>query len=150
MKPQRDFYQVSLKVLLKNHEGKFLFLKARLQDTYGGFYDLPGGRIDVEEFTVPLSIIIQRELEEEISGVQYSINPQPVAIGRHNIDAKHTSSGKEIHVFYVFFEAQYIAGEIQISDEHEGYAWVDLTTEDPAKYLKSGNLEGVQMYLSQQ
>lgn len=148
MNNMRDFYQVSLKILLKNERGEFLLMKARMQDTYGGYYDLPGGRIDVSEFTKPLPSIIARELREEVGDIVYTLNERPVAVGRHNIDIQHNRSGKDIHVFYLFFEAQYTSGEIIVSTEHEGYTWVDLTKEDPAKYLKSGNLEGVQMYLS--
>lgn len=142
-----DFYQVSLKVLLKNKKGEFLLLKARAQDTYGGFYDLPGGRIDVDEFSVSFSEIIKRELAEELGEVKYELNPKPVAIGRHLISAEHTRSNKDTHVFYAFFEAQYKGGDIKVSEEHEEYKWVDLTKVDRAKYLKSGNLEGVEMYL---
>lgn len=150
MKNLPDFYQVSLKVLLKNQQGEFLLLKARMQDTYGGFYDLPGGRIDAEEFTAPFTDIIKRELGEEVKNITYTLKPKPIAIARHNLTAAHNFSGKDIHILYVLFEAFYKGGDILVSDEHEGYIWVDLRKEDPAKYLKSGNLEGVQMYLAKQ
>ncbi len=150
MKPQREVFQVSLKVFLRNTKGEFLLLKARPQDTYGGFYDLPGGRIDVHERATPFPEIVQRELHEEIGAIQYTLQPRPVALGRHTILAKYTSAGVDTQVFYVFFEAQYKGGDIQVSDEHVAYAWVDLAQEAPEKYLLSGNLEGVKTYLAKE
>ncbi|MBU4511826.1 NUDIX domain-containing protein [Patescibacteria group bacterium] len=147
MKKVRDFYQISLKLILKNKEGKILALKADDGGSYAGFYDFPGGRIDTDEFETPFSEIIKREAEEEIGEVEFKLKLQPVAIGRHLIPAHLASAGKEIRVLYVFFEAEYVSGEVKISPEHTGYDWFDLSKENPEKLFISGILQGVRMYL---
>jgi 8-oxo-dGTP pyrophosphatase MutT (NUDIX family) len=147
MKKEKDFYQVSLKLLLKNSEGKILALKAVHNGSYAGFYDLPGGRIDTDEFKTDFSNIIAREVVEEIGNVEFQIQQNPVAVGRHLIPASMTSSGKDIHVLYLFFEAHYGGGELKISSEHAGYQWLDLAKIDPAEYFTSGILEGIRMYI---
>lgn len=144
---ERDSYQVSLKLLLKNGAGQTLVLKASGRGSFSGFYDLPGGRIDVEEFTVPLADVIRREVAEELGTVAFNVDPKPVAVGRHLIAAK-SSADRDTHVLYLFFEARYVSGDIQISDEHESIQWVDLQAIELGRYFKSGILEGVQMYLS--
>ncbi len=47
---KRDFYMVSLKVFLKNNKGEVLILKSLMGGSYEGFYDLPGGRINIDEY----------------------------------------------------------------------------------------------------
>jgi 8-oxo-dGTP diphosphatase len=144
---KRDFYNVSLKAILKNAEGKVLILKADSVGTFAGFYDLPGGRIDEDEFSVPLVEILKREIAEEtgIDGMQ--INDVPVAVGRHCIKADEASDFKDIHIFYVFYEVQIKSNDVAISDEHEGFEWVDLKSIELEKYFISGILEGIRMYL---
>lgn len=50
-------------------------------------------------------------------------------------------------VIYLFFEAEYVKGEVKISDEHTGFVWLDFSKIQLEKYFKSGNLEGIMMYL---
>lgn len=144
---KRDFYHVSLKAILKNKEGEVLVLKADSNGTFASFYDLPGGRIDEGEFAVPLSEILKREIVEEIGEAEILINKTPVGIGRHCIKKEHANSEKDIHVLYVFYEVQLETGNVNISDEHEGFEWVDLNNIELGKYFTSGLLEGVKMYL---
>lgn len=143
----KDFYQVSLKIILKNQRGEVLLLQAIDHGSYAGYYDLPGGRIDVNEFKIFLPEIIEREIIEEIGKIRYKLNEKPVAVGRHLIPEKYLRDKKDIHCFYVFFEAVYISGKIKISSEHVGYKWVDLDKIKLADYFKSGILEGIKMYL---
>jgi len=148
MKKEKDFYQISLKVIIKNDNGEILLLNADPQGSFAGFYDLPGGRIDTDEFTTPFFDIIKREISEEVGDIKYSLSSKPVAVGRHLIPASMSKNGSDIHILYLFFEAKHISGEITISNEHIGFKWADLTKEEPAKLLKSGNLEGIEMYLA--
>jgi len=146
--PTKDFYQISLKVILKNDKGEILVLKDLANGSFSGFYDLPGGRIDEEEFGASFTDIIKREIMEEIGNIEISIKQKPVALGRHLIPAKTAFGGKDIHVLYIFFEAQLISGEIKISEEHLGFEWINIDNCDPAKLFKSGILEGINMYLN--
>lgn len=146
--PKKDFYQVSLKVILKNNKDEILVLNADPKGSYAGYYDLPGGRIDDNEFTIPYAQIIQREILEELGNAKISVNPKPVAIGRHLIPAAMSAEKKDLHVFYVFFEANLISGDIKISDEHIGFRWINLDEQEPSKLFKSGTLEGINMYFN--
>ena len=149
MKKERDFYQVSLKLLLKNSEGDVLALKGVDDGSFAGYYDLPGGRIDTDEFSTDFSEILKREAEEEIGNSDFKINPKPVAIGRHLIPARLTKSGKDVHILNVLFEAEYFGGDIKISDEHTDHRWMDLNKIELEKYFTSGILEGIKMYLGE-
>lgn len=144
---KQDYYHVSLKAILKNAEGKILALKAVEDGSLGGFYDLPGGRMDEDEFATPFAEILEREIREEVGDVKFSVEDAPVALGRHLIPKENIRQEKDIHVLLVFFEAEYVEGDIKISDEHIGFEWIDLRTAELEKYFTSGILEGIRMYL---
>lgn len=148
-KTARDFYQISLKLIFKNGNGEVLLMKAQNKDTYAGFYDLPGGRINVDEFEVSLPDILRREVREEIGDVEYDLNPRPVAVARHLIPASISVHKRDVHVLYLLYEGLYKNGEVTVSREHTGFMWVDPLRVELEKYLKSGNLEGMRMYLNQ-
>lgn len=142
MPKERDFYQVSLKAFLKNKEGQILALKCVDTGSCAGFYDLPGGRIDTDEFSTPYVEILQREIAEELGqNIQVKIKPTPVAIGRHLIPAHLTRAWNDVNVLYVFFEVFHIRGEFHISDEHQGMKWLDLNAISLEEYFTSGVLE---------
>lgn len=144
--PDKDFYQVSLKLILKNDKNEMLILKARDNGAFAGFYDLPGGRIDDNEFDVDLLKIMKREVTEEIGNVEVSIIPKPVATGRARL-IKLDYKGDPLRVLYIFYEAHYQGGEIVISEEHTGYKWIKLTEVKLENYFNLGILEGLKMYL---
>ena len=144
----RESYHISLKIFINNSSNETLILTAVNNGTFAGYHDLPGGRIDKHEFSVPLLSILQREIEEEVGLTGIVINPKPVAVGRHLILSKFTiEKSRDIPVFYVFYEGTLSSGDVKISDEHGGYKWVDLSKIDLEKYFTSGILEGVRMYL---
>lgn len=143
----RDFYQVSLKVFLINDKDQILALKAHNKGSYSGFYDFPGGRIDRGEFTTSFEEIIRREIQEEVGNIKFSLDANPVALGRHLIPASEAKGGVDIHVLYIFFKARYISGEIIISEEHNDVMWFNPKTQDPKNFFKSGNLEGIEAFM---
>jgi len=143
-----ESYQVSLKVLLRNAKGETLILGALDNGTFAGYYDVPGGRIDTDEFGVDFVEILKREIREEIGDVELEIDPKPVALGRH-LSRDLTAEGTRIPVLYLFFEAAYRGGDVAISHEHTHYRWVRLEEIDLRTYFTSSILEGVQMYLGQ-
>jgi len=146
-KTARDFYQISLKLILKNSNDEVLLMKAQNKDTYAGFYDLPGGRINVDEFEVTLPDILRREVLEEIGDVEYDLNPRPVAVARHLIPASISVHKRDVHVLYLLYEGSFKSGKVTVSQEHTGFIWVDPRKVKLEQYLKSGNLEGMLMYL---
>lgn len=141
-----DFYQVSLKLFIKNEKHEILGLKATQGEIFSKFYDLPGGRIDVSELSTSFEKIIAREVAEEAGNIVFRFHDKPVAIGRHVIPAKDINATQELHLLYVFFEAEYVSGEVCLSSEHCDYAWINLDKVELEKYFCSGILEGVKMY----
>lgn len=148
MKKEKGWYQVSLKVIMKNKKGEILGLKAIDRSSYRGYYDFPGGRIDAEEFQLPFEEIIRRELKEEIGEVFYKLHPVPVALGRHIIPAQFSSGGKDIQVMYIFYEAEYLRGKIVVNHEHIDFQWLRVSCDNLEKYFISGILEGMRIYLA--
>jgi len=141
MNEEIDFYQISLKLFLKNANGEILGLKAQSNSISTGFYDLPGGRINTNEFETSFSEILKREAREELGNVKFGLNEKPIAISR-NLN-KRTGN----HILHVFFEGEYLDGEIKISDEHLEYKWINLEKINPSEYFTLGILDGIQAYI---
>ena len=148
MQKEHDYYQLSLKVIMKNNNNEILALGGLPNGSFSGFNDFPGGRVGKMEFATPLTDILKREIKEEIGDIKYKLKPKPVAVGKHLLRSSISGLPKDVHVLYLFFEANYLSGDIEISEEHTSYKWVDLNKHDSAKLFKSGNLEGINMYLS--
>ncbi|OIO47338.1 MAG: hypothetical protein COS76_04560 [Candidatus Portnoybacteria bacterium CG06_land_8_20_14_3_00_39_12] len=150
MEPQKDLYQISLKLILKNKQGEILLLRAPdVGGRFAGFYDLPGGRIHVDEFLTPFERCIEREVREEAGDVKFKIDSVPVAIVRDGPPIlKDSEIGKRI--LYIFFQAEYLGGDVLISSEHVGYCWVDLAKENLERLFPPEFLKGIKMCLLQQ
>lgn len=144
---EKDLYQVSLKLFLKNKRGEILALNHRKDSAFFGFYDVPGGRIHKDEFGVPFLKILKREVKEELGNVTFETNSIPVALGR---TAVKMPRHKEVRFLFLFFEGKYLGGKIKISNEHTGYTWLNLSKINLKKYFTHGILEGVKMYLETQ
>lgn len=120
MKQYPDFH-VSLKIFLrKSNEVLFLHCGKRHACGVITHWDWPGGRINENEQKIPLQEVIKREIKEELGGkIRYRIGPLAFQFRRYN-------QRKDHWVFINVYEANYISGDIQISDEHSGYEWVHL------------------------
>jgi len=108
-------YHVGLKVLLKKGD-EFLFLIER----DGKTFDLPGGRIDDTEHLVPLPAIMAREVEEELGTTVRYVLGNPLLQFRRHIPSRG------LHIFTTVYAADFLGGEIVLSDEHTGYRWMRL------------------------
>ncbi len=115
---------VSQKLLLRRGEEVLLLASAEF-----GLQDTPGGRLNgtitqncsqdglFEEFV--------REIEEEIGDeVTYS---RPKIVGT----CVHVNRKNDL-VFLVFYEAEYLDGDIVLSGEHARYKWVNRISYDPS------------------
>ena len=139
-------FQISLKIILKNKEGKVLLLKPLSTSALAGYFDLPGGRIQKGQEKDSLRSTITRELGEEIGmAVACQLQETPVAISRHFYFSQRKQ--QEQCLFLVFFEACYESGIIKISDEHMVYQWVQLTPRNLRRYFIKGALEGMWSYM---
>lgn len=147
MSKEQGLYQVALKLLLRNEKGETLLLKEGSGGVYKSFYDLPGGRIDVDEFDKDFFEVLKREISEEIGDITYRVHKAPVAIGKHLIPGSVSRSGKDIRILYILFLGELTGGEIRMSEEHLDYRWIDLSNVKLEEYLRSGLLDAVRMFL---
>lgn len=106
-------YHIGLKILLSRGR-EFLFLTTAPD----GRIDLPGGRIDGSEHYTPLEEILEREVREELGdSIRYKLGKPLFQFRRHFED-------KGFRVFITVYEADFLSGEIQLSDEHSRYEWI--------------------------
>jgi len=112
-KPKAAVFQISVKILLRSGD------KVLLTRGQEGDIDLPGGRIDVGEETIPFGDVILREVKEELGeDVKFHLGP---ILFMH-----HVGYIKEEEWFLnIVFDAEYISGDIKLSDEHISYEWID-------------------------
>ncbi len=142
---ENALFFVSLKIILRDHDGAILLLKLPPTSAMAGYYDLPGGRIHKGEEKIPFQDIIAREIREEIGNITFQLYEIPVAVSRHFYVSRKTL--KEKNLFWIFFEAQYLDGKIEVSDEHTKYQWTYVTKDNASEYFTKGALEGMTSYL---
>ena len=129
--------QVGVKVLLKNQEGKYLFLhrSAKKYPEVNRLWDFPGGRIDAG---APLLENLAREVREE-AGIE--IVGTPRLIGAQDI------LKNDRHIVRLTYVASTDAEKPVLSDEHDDFAWLTLdeirAREDFDKYLRELLATGV-------
>lgn len=108
-------FDVSIKAfILKNN--KLLILKESKQPEF--FWEIPGGRIDFGEESLPQKTILEREIREELGeDLKVDIGAPIVTWIRRRKE--------NYFVFHVGFICYYESGEIKLSDEHTEYRFVD-------------------------
>ncbi|MEX2007937.1 MAG: NUDIX hydrolase [Candidatus Spechtbacterales bacterium] len=114
-------FQVSLKALLRDGDKVLL-----LFDKRHGKVDFPGGRIDETESKISLIEVLQRELREELgTDVRYQLGQPLFQFKRYFPDTKN-------RVLVTIYDAKYLGGKIQLSEEHASYEWVNPNERQPA------------------
>jgi 8-oxo-dGTP diphosphatase len=109
-----QLFYVGQKALIEK-DGKILVLNSPLVGA-----DLPGGKIQIGELAFDKSLM--REIKEETS-LEVSVN-EPIATGYFKFHPQIIQQKKSDFVFIVVYMADYISGEVSLSDEHETYQWV--------------------------
>jgi 8-oxo-dGTP pyrophosphatase MutT (NUDIX family) len=105
-------YEVSLKAFLV-HEGRVALV--RESDT--GYWELPGGRIDVGEEWLDHCAVLQREIAEELGAdVMFQAYGETVTWTRQR-------PTDQVFQFLVARPCRLIAGVPRLSDEHAALAW---------------------------
>lgn len=137
-------YNISLKVFLKNYKWEILILKTPDYSSFHWKYDFPWWRVDENEFYVDLLEVLKREVLEEIWKVEYNISDKPVAFARHR--AQYEDHKEDI--FYLFYEADILLWDIEISKEHNNFKWVNLSKINLEDYFESWMLDAAKMYLN--
>ena len=106
-------FEVSLKAFIVRG-GKALLV----QEADTGFWELPGGRIDVGEERVAHDLILAREMHEELgAGLEISVTDQAVSWVR-----QRPTDG--VYQFLMVRVCQHESGEPGLSDEHAALRWV--------------------------
>ncbi len=103
---------LSVKMILLDDNGRCLLLKRSMSSKGNpGKWDLPGGKIDASE-TFDQALL--REIREE-TGLKSDI------IG---VAGTSYSESPTHRIVYLILEGLAAPGKVQLSDEHEEYAWV--------------------------
>lgn len=105
-------FGLSVRVFLTNDEGKILILKRSTDSkTNPGKWELPGGKVDQgESFDQALIREVYEETQLKIS-----------------LDHVVGVSEQNLHLFravHIIMSGKIVEGELNLSSEHEGYAWV--------------------------
>lgn len=133
-KPQ--FYYVGLKALIQNENGEGLFLQVPEHIAGRISYDLPGGRIDDDEFDVDYMSILRREIIEEVGDeIVVEIDQTPIGIARRYMMCEEYG---KVPVLLIMFKALYKGGNILLSDEHVGFNWFDISISDNDHLFNNG------------
>lgn len=127
--------QVGVKVLLRNTDGKFLFMRrSQYEERGAGKWDIPGGRI---EAGTPLMENLAREIKEETGLV---MKGEPRLLTAQDI------VWQDRHVVRITYVGE-VEGEPTLSKEHSEYAWFSYdelhTVENMDDYVKKLLDQGV-------
>lgn len=126
-------FEVSLKAFVLR-DGRALFV--RESDT--GWWELPGGRIDVGEEWEAHADVLAREMREELGDdFRLSFGAEVVTWTR-----QRPSDG--VFLFIVARVGRPVAGTPVLSDEHDGMQWLTLDEAIRLRFPeRSGYLDGI-------
>ncbi len=121
--PKNDIFYLGVKALIHNTEGKILLLQRdpnRLKQTKKICWDLPGGRVQINE---SLENALKREVFEE-TGLKNlgRITPFEMSLTTIRIPAPNGDIGLIIAAYFCEIEGDL---SIHISTEHVGFSWLD-------------------------
>jgi len=109
-------YGLAVRVLLKDSDGKILILKRSTDSkTNPGKWELPGGKVNPDE---SFDHALIREVYEETN---------------LKIELDHVvgASEQNLHIIravHLIMSGKVVEGKLNLSNEHEGYAWVFIET----------------------
>ena len=109
-------FEVSLKAFVVRDGAALLVREA---DT--GFWELPGGRIDVGEEWEAHAAVLAREMREEL-GEQFQL-----AFGAEAVTWTRQRPADGVYQFIVARIGRPVSGEPRLSSEHDAIGWFDLT-----------------------
>lgn len=134
---KHGFFQITQKLFLR--DGDRLLV---LRDRKSGYGDLPGGRMDEDEFFGDWQESLKRELTEELGeGFTVEIEPEPFLIHKHRV-----TEGNHPCVI-VGYKGRFMGGQFTMSEEHDLMEWVDVRSYDPSPLFEDYMLSAVRKYL---
>ncbi|HSD55849.1 MAG TPA: NUDIX hydrolase [Candidatus Saccharimonadales bacterium] len=116
--------QVAAKAVIVNDEGKVLIVRESVNDpnnTQVGLWGLPGGRLEPGEAFLDG---LKREALEEV-GLNIEAG-RPLCMGEWH----PTIQGIPHHIIAFFVRCKPLTTNVQLSDEHDAYEWLDLNELD--------------------
>jgi len=109
-------YGLAVRVLLTDQDGKILILKRSTDSkTNPGKWELPGGKVDQGE---SFDHALIREVYEETN----------LKISLEHIVGASEQNLHIIRAVHIIMSGKIVEGELNLSKEHEGYAWVLIET----------------------
>lgn len=133
-------FNIGIKAIMQNSEGKILALKAHDNGPMAGYNDMPGGRIDEDEVGTSFLEILKREIKEELGEIQHEIQPRPAA-------AVSCSWPNGQAMTFIYYLVDYHGGELMISDEHLAHEWITPSLEEIDKYFTSYHNAALKQYI---
>jgi 8-oxo-dGTP diphosphatase len=133
---------VGVKALIVR-EGKVLLLREAVYDegSHAGEWDVPGGRIQPEE---TLFAGLAREVFEEVG---LEVQPGIVLSVQETFP---TIKGEPCHIVRIHYLAEYVAGEVVLSSDHDRFEWVSDESQLADKVCMSGVASLVRNYFAKQ
>lgn len=124
---QNLVYGLAVRALLSDDDGKILIIKRSTDSkTNPGKWEFPGGKVDPEE---SFDQALLREVYEETN----------LKIGLDHVVGVSEQNLHVIRAVHIIMSGNIMSGELKLSDEHEGYAWVffeDLIEYELADWLE--------------
>ena len=134
---KHGFFQITQKAFIR--KGDLLLV---MRDKKSGEGDLPGGRMNENEFFEDWQESLRRELEEELGeSFKIKINENVSLVHKHRVNIGN-------HPCIILgYDCEYVAGDIRISDEHDYFEWVNVHTYNPDTLFSEYMLEAIEKYL---
>lgn len=107
------YFGVATKAIIKKADKYLVLFKSEIEDISPNEIDIPGGRL---EFGEGAEEALKREVREE-TGLEVEI-----------LRPSQTWSliKDDLHLFGVTFLAEYVSGEVELSNEHKSYRWIEI------------------------
>lgn len=117
-------FNVGIKGLIENSEGKILLLKADIsthRKNTDPYWDIPGGRIEEGENVLD---VLKREIEEETGIKEFKKEAEffHAVISNHQIPFEDKLLGLILMIYKVQIPKN---SKITLSEEHVAYEWVE-------------------------
>lgn len=135
---EHGFFQITQKAFIRRGDELLV-----MRDRKSGEGDLPGGRMNEDEFFGDWIISLKRELSEELgNNLKLNIREDVILVHKHRVNLGN-------HPCVILgYEAEYESGELRISDEHDYMEWVNIKTYNPETLFSEYMLEAVKKYIN--
>ena len=105
-------YVVAVAAVIVREDKVLAMQRTLTKDAGAGLWETLSGRLDLGE--EPFEAV-KREILEEC-GLNVEVEPQPLTA--------YTAKRKDLPMVVIVYEANYISGEVVMSDEHDDFAWL--------------------------